>query len=197
MKSFKEYYENGRRSYKFKVRLADDVDSEMMDCIERGLAPYSVVSVSKPKSLPIQENPINFENLGPVPINIVEFELEYPTTVDNLRTIIARETKLGEPKVFVTTEGQESLQLTRVTLDPDGKPLLTKEYEDSPDDVKKLYGDENIEITLKSISKKKFKHEFEKPSNEPGMTLNDSPVGTISPVGSTQNKLPKPFGRKK
>lgn len=196
MKLFREYYENSQKAYKYKVRIADDVTTEMMDALEHALAPFSLVSVSKPKSLPIQENPTYFENLGPVPVNIVEVEVAYPTTPDHLRQLIADSCKVGVPHVFVTTEGQENLSLTRIKMDKDGKPLLTQDYEDSPADVKKLYGDENIEITLKAINKNKFKHQFERPSNEPGKTLSDEPINNVSPIGTKQNKIPDPMKRK-
>lgn len=195
MKLFREYYENSQKAYKYKVRIADDVTSEMLDAMEQALAPFSLVSMGKPRTLPIQENPTYFENLGPVPVNIVEVEVAYPTTPDHIRELVAKSCKVGVPHVFVTTEGQEHLQMTRIKVDKDGKPILTQEYEDSPADVKKLYGDENIEITLKAINKKKFHHQFEKPSGEVGKTLSDEPINNTSPIGTHQNKIPDPMKR--
>lgn len=195
MKLFREYYENSQKAYKYQVRIAEDVTSEMLDKLEKALEPFSLVSMGKPKSLPIQENPTYFENLGPVPVNILTVEVAYPTTPDHIREIVAKSCGVGVPHVFVTTEGQEKLQLTRIKVDKDGKPLLTQDYEESPEDVKKLYGDENIEITLKAINKNKFKHQFEKPSNEPGKTLNAEPINNTSPIGTKQNKIPDPMKR--
>jgi len=196
MKPYSEYFENSKKTYKFRIKIADDVSNEMMEAIEKCLSPFDPVSVGKPKSLPIEENPMNFEGLGPVPVNIVEIELAYPTTVDLIRELVVRETKLPMPNVFVHTEGQDSLQLSRIVLDKDGKPLLTSEYEKSPEDVKELYGDENITITLKNLNKSKFKHQFERPSSEAGRTTNDTPEGVKSPVGSIQNKIPDPMQRR-
>jgi copper(I)-binding protein len=195
MKTFSQYLTESKKTFKFKVKVAADLSDEQVSAIERGLQMFKLLDISKPKRLPIQENPVNFETLGPVEVSLMEVETAYPATIDQIKQVVHTAGKVAASHVFVNTESQE-IDVVRISTDKDGKPLLLQDYEDSDEKVQELYGDENVKITLKSLENGKKKYEFELPNKETAKSSNDLPQGVLSPVGSKQNKIPDPMKRK-
>lgn len=202
MKSYKDWLTENERTYCYKIRIADDVSDDMMNCIENALKAYDCVSVSKPKRLPIQENPINFEGLGPVPVNIIEVELKYPTTDRQIHDLVVEKTHLSPNHVFVGADGQEPDKKLTLKIEHDGKPILLQDYDASDPKVRQLVGDEAIKIALKNAEKVEMpaaKAEKVEALNQRPTSTNEIPQGTMSPVGSRQNSIPnlkKLSGRK-
>lgn len=189
MKSLNEYLTESKKTYKFKVKVAKELSNEELNYVERGLQAYKLLDMSKPKRLPIQENPINFETLGPVEVHIFEVTTEYPCTPDQVKQLVSQCGKVPASHVFVNTEAQEQ-DAVRINFDKDGKPILLQDYEPSDPKVKELYGDENIKITLKNLEDGKQKYEFAVVNKEKASSTNDLPQGTKSPVGSVPAKFP-------
>lgn len=199
MKSYKDWLTENERVYRYKIRIADDVSDEMVNTIENALKAYDVVSVSKPKRLPIQENPINFEGLGPVPVHILEVELKYPTTDRAIHDLVVQKTGLSPNHVFVGGESQEPDHKLVLKIEKDGKPILTKDYDASDPKIKELVGEPSIKMALQSAEKIKVKSEYSDPNKQRATSTNEIPQGTVSPVGSKQNSIPslkKLSGRK-
>lgn len=193
MKNYKQYLVESEKTYKFKIKVADDVTDEQVDDIEKCLQAFDVVSVSKPKRLPIQDNPAGFDGLGAVPVYILDVELKYPTTDEQLKVLVVRASKLPATHVLVTTEmqdEQEKLNVLNITADEDGKPILTQDYPAADPKVKELYGDSAVKISLKDVDDKKLKYQYAKANKEKAQTTNDLKQGTSSPVGTTKNKIP-------
>lgn len=195
MKTFAHYLTESQKTFKFKIKVAEELSDETLDKIERGLQMYKLVDISKPKRLPIQQNPVNFETLGAVEVNVMEVETAYPATIEQVKTVIETCGGIPAKHIFVHTEAQEQ-DIVRITADKDGKPLLMQDYEKSDEKVQELYGDENIKITLKALEDGKRKYEFEVNNKEKFASTNQIPQGVLSPVGSKQNKIPDPMKRK-
>ena len=54
MKKFSEFLAESVRNYEYNIKLAFKPDNEMMTAIENALQKYNLVSITQPKSLPIQ-----------------------------------------------------------------------------------------------------------------------------------------------
>ena len=80
MKDFKQYLVEATQEYKFKVKLALPLEDSTTDMIERVLGKYDVVDITKPKTTPIQEHPMDFQNLRNAEVTMFEVTLNYPTT---------------------------------------------------------------------------------------------------------------------
>lgn len=194
MKSLTHYLTESSRTYKFKIKIAaDKLDDEQLNAIEQQLQAYKLVNISKPKRLPIQESPAGFEHLGAVTVQAMEAELSYPATDVQVKEAVRLGCRCPGNQIYVGSEVQEQDTL-RLDLDEkDGKPILTQDYEKSDAKVKELYGDENIKIILKDFEGKKRQYEFEVVNKDSAKSTNDLPQGSLSPVGSKQNKIPDPY----
>jgi hypothetical protein len=194
MKSLTHYLTESARTYSFKIKIAvDSLTDEQIDAIEQQLQAYKLVNISKPKRLPIQQNPLGFEHLGAVTVQAMEAELAYPATDVQVKEAVRLGCKCAGNHIYVGSEAQEQ-DTVRLDLDEkDGKPILMQDYDKSDPKVKELYGDENIKIILKDFDSKKRKYEFEVVNNTEAKSTNDLPQGKMSPVGSTQNKIPDPY----
>lgn len=84
MKDFKQYLVEATQEYKFKVKLAMPLEDSTTDMIERVLGKYDVVDITKPKTTPIQEHPMDFQNLRNSEVTMFEVTLNYPTTPSTL-----------------------------------------------------------------------------------------------------------------
>ena len=80
MKDFKQYLVEATQEYKFKVKLAMPLEDSTTDMRERVLGKYDVVDITKPKTTPIQEHPMDFQNLRNAEVTMFEVTLNYPTT---------------------------------------------------------------------------------------------------------------------
>ena len=60
MKSFKQYLAEAVKEIPVRIKLATDVNDDMIDCIEAELQRYDVVSIGNPTKTIMQEHPLDF-----------------------------------------------------------------------------------------------------------------------------------------
>lgn len=102
MESFKFYLERNKPTYKFKVKIAiDELTDHHIDKIETCLSKYELVSASKFKKTPIQDNPIDFANIKNLPVYISDIEIKYPSTCNQLQNIISEATKISAQAIAI------------------------------------------------------------------------------------------------
>ena len=77
MKSLKSYLVESEQKYKFRIKMAEKLDDEIMNQLETILEKYEVASISKPKKTPIQEHPMDFQTLNNAEV-FMDAELNYP-----------------------------------------------------------------------------------------------------------------------
>lgn len=190
MKTFSQYLLEMNHLYEFSIKLAGcDFDNEKQEQLKSALAAYAVENIGKAKRLPIQEH-ADFPGIGPCECHIVEVALRYPVVTDQLLQIVAEKLKMPAKNVAVRTKGQEELLTSSVELKKadDGSVLNNPELEDV-EGAQELVGEKRKESMLKELESRKF--EFDA-SPEPTKST-DMPVGTTSPVGTKQNKIPSPI----
>ena len=194
MKAFTSYLTESTRRYEFRIRLACEMSSSITSKIKQVLEAYKLDSISTPKRLPIHESPM-FPNMGPVEVNIIDISLCYPTTVPQLRTLIA-ESGCVEPNCIVITPLHSPFEATIDGLEqsnlqaPGESVLMTPEMKTEKADT--LVGQGRIDSLIKELADMR-KYEYPDAAGgktTAGKTLNQSPTGNTSPLGSKQNKIP-------
>jgi hypothetical protein len=187
MKSLKQFIVESQKTYEFKVKMACDSDDLDMDRFEKAVASFEPLEISKPKSLPYQKS-ADFANLAATQIQLITVVTKYPTTPDQLRSMISNQCGLSTSNIIVRTPMQETDFENQQKVEPSKDPVLTSEYPAS--DNQDLVGQKSIERLMKDIETRIYDFAGEKTPK--AKTLNDQPTGKMSPVGSHQNVIPDP-----
>jgi hypothetical protein len=188
IKSFVSHLQDSAKVYSFKMRMAFECTDTMYKKIEAALDAYQLESITKPKSLPIQEDIVNFPNAGPCEINIIEMELGYPVIPEMLCALLIERCQLDGTRFVIHTQAQEEFATPQITMYEKGEALLNTDLDDIAL-TEKVYGNEFVTDFLDSIETREF--EFAADKEGKAETTNDLPQGDKSPM-SHQNKIPKP-----
>jgi hypothetical protein len=181
MKTLFEYVEQAEKDYTFRVKFAVPVDSNMIDKMEQVLTKFDVKKVGSVKKTILQGRPLDFVDIGPTEVYIVDVILSLPATKEAVRDLIVNGLKLSMNKVVVRTE-HDPLDADREEQEPSKKPLLTSEYE-KVDAGDKYYGDKYNQNLVKN-HKSEFTYEIAggKPKADSGPDYGDSKK--MSPLGN-------------
>lgn len=88
MKSFKQYLQESKQTYTYRIKLAKELSNEEFDRIERHLIKYDVQKFSAPKKLMLQSTPYDFPQLRGYEIHVVEFTTGMPASAYQIQTEI-------------------------------------------------------------------------------------------------------------
>jgi len=206
MKNFLKYLSEVQKTYEFRIKIANCDPKDKLDGLKVGLEEYAVESVGAPKRLPIKANDIDFPSIPNCEIFLMDTVLKYPVNDAKLRSIVAE--RLGCPianVVVVPTNHPEeqrrwNLPGNDIKEFKQGESVLDKPFPEADADQKaasKAYA--GAETILKELNKTaKFEVAGDDKTlggdKDPayGKTTNSVPVGDLSPVGSTKNKIPSP-----
>ena len=192
MKSLKQFIVESQKTYEFKIKLACDSDDLDMDRIEQAVASFEPVEISKPKSLPYQKS-AEFPNIDATQIQLITVVTKYPSTPDQIRSMIASRCNFHNSNVIVRTAAQDAEFENQLAVDPSGEAILDKDYEDS--DHQDVVGQKAIDAAMKDHKSREY--EFAGDKTARAKTTNDEPTGKMSAVGSHQNKIPDPYAPRK
>ena len=183
MKKFTDYLTESTKTYRFRVTVAGDVTSEHAEKLKAAAEKFSVKKMSAPKRLPIQHHH-EFPSVGPTEITLIDLELQYPATTEQLENAIKAAGACGGMQFNVKTDIQAA---NTVPVEPAKKSLLTQE-ELKAEDAKSLYTDQQIEDLMAEF--KKMAMEYGGPKGEKAKTTNDLPQGNKSTLGNTKTTPP-------
>ena len=143
IRSFVSHYQENSRLYEFKIRLAIECTDNLHKRIEAALDAYQLESISKPKTLPIQEDAINFPQSGPVEICILEAQLHYPAIPEMIESLLVERCGLDRTQFVVHTMLQDEFRTPQIGVYEKGDALLNTELEEHALE-EKVYGNEFI-----------------------------------------------------
>ena len=186
IKSFRSHLQDNTKLYSFKMRMAFECTDHIYKRIECALDAYQLESITKPKSLPIQEDTVNFPAAGPVEINIIEMDLGYPVIPEMLHSLLIERCQLDGTRFVIYTEAQDADRTPQIGIYEKGEALLNTDIDDLQLD-EAVYGNEFVTDFLDSIETREY--EFAADTEGRAETTNDLPQGEQSPM-TQQNKLP-------
>ena len=193
MKSFKTYLTESHKTFEFRIRLACELPDDLLGKIKTVLEAYKLDSITKPKRLPIQENP-EFPNMGPVEIHLMDAVFHYPCNDEQVRILIAERAGINLACVKVTPKNSpyEATKEGKEQSNLNGDLVLTKEEMTTEAAPKDLVGDARVPNLIKELEEtRKYHYEQAAGGSTPvGKTTNELPMGNTSPVGTTKNKIP-------
>ena len=211
MKKFSEYLSESVRNYEYIIKLAFKPDNETMAAIEDALQKYNLVSITQPKSLPIQRVDKDFPGLQNPETYMFKASISYPAPAEFVRHTIGMVglalenvcVLTGEPNSIYFPAGVPSnfdsmnTENDAVAANTSETPLLQKEY-DPQNNVEvsgENYGDGYNERLVKNSIGSTDQLIPKSMKKITGKTLNDKEfkIGKESAVGST--KVTKPVVR--
>jgi hypothetical protein len=192
MKSLKQFIVESQKTYEFKIKLACDSDDLDMDRVEQAVASFEPVEITKPKSLPYQKS-AEFPNIDATQIQLITVVTKYPSTPDQIRSMIASRCNFHNSNVIVRTAAQDAEFENQLVVDPSGEAILDKDYEDS--NHQDVVGQQAVDAVMKDHKSREY--EFAGDKTARAKTTNDEPTGKMSAVGSHQNKIPDPYAPRK
>ena len=200
MKKYTEYLAESKRTYQFRIRVADcDLTPEVMSQVERALAAYSLPDISKPKRMPISRT-IEFHQLGPVERHQFEVSTHYPAIPPQIRQSIHNATGIPLSYIKVMDPLADDIKHDPEFEQHDGPLLLKPELGSADSDAQDHVGEKRIGNLLKDLANNKHGGEQYKgvndqllvstvPAETAAKTTNDLPQGGNSAVGTVKNKL--------
>jgi hypothetical protein len=164
MKTFKDYLTESKRSYSFRVKIADcDLDDEMLDKIEKALSAYQLNDITKPKSQPVSRYR-EFAKLGPVGCEMMEVVTNYPAIPPQVQQSIHAATGIPLDHIYVADLMSDNMEIDPVS-DHEEAPILTKDYKGN-DSAQSVVGLHRVESLLKELGKEKHGGEQHKGVND-------------------------------
>ncbi len=207
MKSLHAYIAERNTTYDFRIKIAKQDPSEIMEEIKNALDAYELVSISRPKSLPVQEHR-DFPKSGACECWQFEAELAYPVTAPQVAQLLKERTGMQAEYVCVynKVQAEQNDYAEAHGKDHTGSLLLDSELKDVPG-AQELVGEKRKDSMLKELEKQSPKmvalesdadlvSTKSSERTKSASTTNQLPQGTKSPVGSQQNKLPPVKGKK-
>jgi hypothetical protein len=122
MKSLKQFIVESQKTYEFKIKLACDSDDLDMDRVEQAVASFEPVEITKPKSLPYQKS-AEFPNIDATQIQLITVVTKYPSTPDQIRSMIASRCNFHNSNVIVRTAAQDAEFENQLAVDPSGEAI--------------------------------------------------------------------------
>lgn len=170
--SFKKYYESVKETYTFRIKTTGRLGEEELDVIEKIVSKYRPDSISAPKKMMFQTNPLGFTGVKNVEIWFVDVVLTVPV----LSTILALELKTefglvpSSPHIVVTGDNDNPIadQEEELAKPHDTALLLDNDFSEAPEvDAEEHYGDKFNKKLLAYIAKAEKERELEKKVDAP------------------------------
>lgn len=191
MKPYQQYVFELNKVYEYQVKIAGtNPKGEVMERIKNALDAYQVEAVSTAKSMPIQEHR-EFPKMGACECWIFEVSVKYPTTPEQLRQLIKERAGINPDCVCVWPKNAYEFNEEFEAHGKDHEGALLDQPELKADEGgQELVGQARRDSMLKELGARTY--EFAAKTEATGKTTNQTPAGTKSPVGSTQNKISTP-----
>jgi hypothetical protein len=159
-KSFISYVAEAKTEFNYVLKFAvHEMTDSMIDMLESCLKRYELKSASSFRKTPIQESPLDFPNVKNTPVFICDLVLDYPASLDFLRTYICNSMGVS-PQQLAVYSGNDPRQIeTDLYVDRNSeeykknyKTRLGSDYEDDSEN-KDLFGNKYNTDFLKELEK--------------------------------------------
>ena len=194
MKNFQEYLAESERTYRYRVKIAVDVDPGMIKALKEKLAQFDPVKIGAVKTTPIQAKPADFPAHANESVSSMDCEFRYPAIEPQIQQI-AQLLGLDPNRIrLLTTAYEESVDVERERVEEENKDLLTDTDYPAPNaEQKALSKDYSAEPHDHAVLKNAYRSEFTVAGGKtpPAKTTNDLPMGTSSPMTKVK-RPPRP-----
>jgi len=192
MKTFRHYLTESVRTYRYTIKIAGDIDKNFIDMFTYNLNKFDPVSISEPKSTPIQKDPYGFPDLENQAVHIIKAEFKYPATEPMIQQIVQLLGKNVNSVRVVTTDYDDSINSEAEGYANQAKdsPLLdNSELADNGKQASKDYADQYLDKVVPKKPSIDIQYAGKKTPTAPNTSKEK--VQTQSPMSSIK-RPPKP-----
>jgi hypothetical protein len=192
MKTFRHYLAESVRTYRYTIKIAGDIDKNFVDMFKYNLTKFDPVSISDPKSTPIQKDPYGFPDLHNQAIHVFKAEFKYPATEPMIQQIVQLLGKNINAVRVVTTDYDESVNKEGEQYENEishSPILLHGELEDNGKQASKDYANQYLDQVIPK--KPTFDYQFDAPKTPNAKNTSKENIGTTSPMTNVKRQ-PKP-----
>jgi hypothetical protein len=185
MKNFQEYLAESERTYRYRVKIAGDVDPGMIKALKEKLAQFDPVKIGAVKTTPIQAKPADFPAHANESVSSMDCEFRYPAIEPQIQQIAQL---LGlDPNCIrlLTTAYEDSVAEEKQKVEEQNTDLLTDTDYPAPDaEQKALSADYSANPYEHAVLKNAYRSTYTVAGGKtpPAKTTNDLPMGTSSPM---------------
>jgi len=194
MKTFHQYIVESERTYNYRIKILGDVPAGFVKNLEEKMAQFDVVSVSRPKTTPVQKLIKDFPGAENESMTFVDVNFRYPAIEPQIKQLAQL---LGfDPNhiAMQTREYDESISNEISSIEAQNKDLLANtDYPAPTAEQRALKKDYSIGPYDHAVLKNAYRSDFTVAGGKtpPAKTTNEIPQGNKSPM-TTIKRQPKP-----
>ena len=194
MKTFHQYIVESERTYNYRIKILGDVPAGFVKNLEEKMAQFDVVSMSRPKTTPVQKLIKDFPGEENQSMTFVDVNFRYPAIEPQIKQLAQL---LGfDPNhiAMQTREYDEGISKEISNIEAQNKDLLANTDYPAPDaEQRALKKDYSIGPYDHAVLKNAYRSDFTVAGGKtpPAKTTNEIPQGTKSPMTNIKRQ-PKP-----
>lgn len=188
MKTFKEYLQESKKTYQWKVGVAGDLPEGFDDDIKSAMEKFNIVSFSKAKTTPVQECPLDFPKLENCSVTYYDVEVAYPSTDLVIQEYLGYATPAHAANIIVRNPASPLEIEKEQKEETEYTPLLNTEELDTSTSGQPMVAGNRVMDLLKELEAHRKESVDEQQTIKPEISVN-TPETTDSqnqksPIGS-------------
>ena len=194
MKTFHQYIVESERTYNYRIKILGDVPAGFVKNLEEKMAQFDVVSMSRPKTTPVQKLIKDFPGEENQSMTFVDVNFRYPAIEPQIKQLAQLLGFNPNHIAMQTREYDEGISKEISNIEAQNKDLLANTDYPAPDaEQRALKKDYSIGPYDHAVLKNAYRSDFTVAGGKtpPAKTTNEIPQGTKSPMTNIKRQ-PKP-----
>jgi hypothetical protein len=194
MKNFQQYLAESERTYNYRIKIVGDVAPDFIKQLEERLKQFDVVTITKPKTTPVQLKPADFPKHSNDSVTSMDVEFRYPAIEPQIKEIAQLLFLDPNRIIMLTVPHEDGMDSERERVAAENKNLLTDTDYPAPDaEQKALIKDYSAPYNKHAVLKNAYRSDFTVAGGKtpPARTTNDFPMDNTSPMTNIK-RPPRP-----
>jgi hypothetical protein len=194
MKTFHQYIVESERTYNYRIKILGDVPAGFVKNLEEKMAQFDVVSMSRPKTTPVQKLIKDFPGEENQSMTFVDVNFRYPAIEPQIKQLAQLLGFNPNHIAMQTREYDEGISKEISNIEAQNKDLLANTDYPAPDaEQRALKKDYSIGPYDHAVLKNAYRSDFTVAGGKtpPAKTTNEIPQGTTSPMTNIKRQ-PRP-----
>jgi len=194
MKTFHQYLAESSRTYDYRIKVLGEVPPEFLKQLEEKMAQFDIVSMSRPKSTPVQKLQKDFPGAENQSVTFMDVSFRYPAIEPQIKQLAQL---LGLNPNFITLQTQaydDSITKEIADITAQNQDLIADTDYPAPDaEQRALSQDYSANPYQHAVLQNEYRSDFTVAGGKtpPAKTTNDIPQQDTSPFANIK-RPPRP-----